>query len=164
MFDKQKHLSQSEDYKGSNNIVLRTAQSDKIAEISKKLEAQVRKPGITKLVVFNDIKLYLNYIFFQLNMVRQKPVGSVETIFSSTYMQNKENQIKSNEQINSTSINSLLVNPFQASVTNSKEMNDSLPQPAPRNLRDKMSNTLDAESISEISDLDSDIDQILKLE
>ncbi|XP_033300071.1 uncharacterized protein MAL13P1.304 isoform X2 [Bombus bifarius] len=139
MFDKQKHLSQSEDYKGSNNIVLRTAQSDKIAEISKKLEAQ-------------------------LNMVRQKPVGSVETIFSSTYMQNKENQIKSNEQINSTSINSLLVNPFQASVTNSKEMNDSLPQPAPRNLRDKMSNTLDAESISEISDLDSDIDQILKLE
>lgn len=58
MFDKQKHLSQSEDYKGSNNIVLRTAQSDKIAEISKKLEAQVRKPGITKLV-FNDIKLYV---------------------------------------------------------------------------------------------------------
>lgn len=59
IFDKQKHLSQSEDYKGSNNIVLRTAQSDKIAEISKKLEAQVRKPGITKLVVFNDFKLYV---------------------------------------------------------------------------------------------------------
>lgn len=79
-------------------------------------------------------------------------------------MQNKENQIKSNEQINSTSISSLLVNPFQASVTNSKETNDSLPQPAPRNLRDKTPNTLHAESISEISDLDSDIDQILKLE
>lgn len=59
MSDKQKHLSQSEDHKGSNNIVLRTAQSDKIAEISKKLEAQVRRPGITKLVVFNDIKLYI---------------------------------------------------------------------------------------------------------
>lgn len=58
MFDKQKHLSQSEDYKGSSNIVLRTAQSDKIAEISKKLEAQVRRPSITKLV-FNDIKLYV---------------------------------------------------------------------------------------------------------
>lgn len=59
MSDKQKHLSQSEHHKGSNNIVLRTAQSDKIAEISKKLEAQVRRPGTTKLVVFNDIKLYI---------------------------------------------------------------------------------------------------------
>ena len=100
-------------------------------------------------------------------MVRQKPIGSIETIFSSTYMQskeNKENQNKSNEQINATSISSLLVNPPQASISNSKRTNDSLPQPAPRNSIDKASEILHAESVSEISDLESDIDQILRLE
>ncbi|KAK9297635.1 hypothetical protein QLX08_008698 [Tetragonisca angustula] len=137
--DEKEYLSQPEDYKSSNNIVLRTTQSDKIAELSKKLEAQ-------------------------LNMVRQKPIGSIETIFSSTYMQNKENQNNNNEQVNATSINSLLVNPFQASISNSKRTNDSLPQPAPRNFIDKESEILHAESVSEMSDLESDIDQILRLE
>ena len=97
-------------------------------------------------------------------MVRQKPIGSIETIFSSTYMQNKENQNNNNEQVNATSINSLLVNPFQASISNSKRTNDSLPQPAPRNFIDKESEILHAESVSEMSDLESDIDQILRLE
>lgn len=97
-------------------------------------------------------------------MVRQKPIGSIETIFSSTYMQNKENQNNNNEQINATSINSLSVNPFQASISNSKRTNDSLPQPAPRNFIDKGSKILHAESVSEISDLESDIDQILRLQ
>ncbi|OAD59232.1 Zinc finger protein DZIP1L [Eufriesea mexicana] len=138
IFNEKKHLSQSEGYRSSNNIILKTAQSDKIAEISKKLEAQ-------------------------LNMVRQKPVGSVETIFSSKYMQNNENQNNNNEQINSTSIGPLLVSPFQASISNSKKTSDFLPQPAPRNLTNKMSEILHTESISEMSDLDSDIDKILKL-
>ncbi|CAD1474912.1 unnamed protein product, partial [Heterotrigona itama] len=135
--DEKEHLSQPEDYKSSNNIVLRTTQSDKIAELSKKLEAQ-------------------------LNMVRQKPIGSIETIFSSTYMQNRENQNKSNEQINATSISSVLVNPLQTSISNTKRTSNSLPQPAPRNFIDKTSEILHAESVSEISDLESDIDQILK--
>ncbi|XP_017793552.1 PREDICTED: centromere protein F [Habropoda laboriosa] len=135
--DEGKYLSE-QDYKSSNNIVLKTSQSDKIAEISRKLEAQ-------------------------LNMVRQKPVGSVETIFTSTFVQNKENHNKSNEQLNSTSISSLLESPIHASISNFKKPNDLLPQPAPRNLKDKISETLRAESISEISDLDSDIDKILKL-
>ncbi|CAL7937798.1 unnamed protein product [Xylocopa violacea] len=136
----RKQLFGSEDYKNSSAIVLKTAQSDKIAELSRKLEAQ-------------------------LNMVRQKPAGSVETIFSSKYIQNKENQNKSNEQINSTDArNSLLDNQLHMSVSVSKKTNDSLPQPAPRNVKDKTSETLYAESISEISDLDSDIDKILKLQ
>ncbi|XP_076759663.1 DAZ interacting zinc finger protein 1 isoform X2 [Xylocopa sonorina] len=137
----RKHLFGSEDYKNSSTIILKTAQSDKIAELSRKLEAQ-------------------------LNMVRQKPAGSIETIFSSKYIQNKENQNKNNEQINSTdAINSLLDNQLHIPVQSiSKKTNNSLPQPAPRNIKDKTSETLYAESISEISDLDSDIDKILKLE
>ncbi|CAK9795546.1 Cilium assembly protein DZIP1L [Anthophora plagiata] len=136
--EERKYIPEQENYKNSNNIVLKTSQSDKIAEISRKLEAQ-------------------------LNMVRQKPVGSVETIFTSKFVQNKENPNKSNEQFNSTSISSLLESPINESISNSIKANDMLPQAAPRNLKDKMSETLHAESISEISDLDSDIDKILKL-
>lgn len=41
-FGEKTYTSEPEEYKGSNSIVLKTTQSDKIAEISKKLEAQVR--------------------------------------------------------------------------------------------------------------------------
>ncbi|XP_006609158.1 origin recognition complex subunit 1 isoform X2 [Apis dorsata] len=136
--DERKYLSQLEDYKNSSNIILKTAQSDKIAELSKKLE-------------------------IQLNMVRQKPIGSVETIFSSKCIQNKKNQNKSIEQINPTSISSFVINPGQMSLAYTKKPND-LSQPASYNLTDKMSEILHTESVSEISDLDSDIDKILKLE
>lgn len=37
----QSHIPEQENYKNTGNIVLKTSQSDKIAEISKKLEAQV---------------------------------------------------------------------------------------------------------------------------
>lgn len=97
-------------------------------------------------------------------MVRQKPIGSVETIFSSKYIQNKKNQNKSIEQINPTSISSFVINPVQTSLSYSKNPNDLLPQSASYNLTDKISEILHAESVSEISDLDSDIDKILKLE
>lgn len=103
-------------------------------------------------------------MLFQLSMVRQKPVGSVETIFSSKYIQDRENHTSDNKQMNSTSISSLLESPFKALAFNPKVINDSLPQAAPRNLKNKISETLHSESISEISDLDSDIDKILKLE
>lgn len=96
-------------------------------------------------------------------MVRQKPIGSVETIFSSKYIQNKKNQNKSIEQIN-PSISSFVINPVQTSLSYSKKPNDLLPQSASYNLTDKISEILHAESVSEISDLDSDIDKILKLE
>lgn len=95
-------------------------------------------------------------------MVRQKPIGSVETIFSSNYIQNKKNQNKSIEQINPTSISSFVINPVQTSLSYSKKPNELLP--ASYNLTDKISEILHAESVSEISDLDSDIDKILKLE
>lgn len=96
-------------------------------------------------------------------MVRQKPIGSVETIFSSKCIQNKKNQNKSIEQINPTSISSFVINPGQMSLAYTKKPND-LSQPASYNLTDKMSEILHTESVSEISDLDSDIDKILKLE
>lgn len=95
-------------------------------------------------------------------MVRQKPIGSVETIFSSNYIQNKKNQNKSIEQIN-PSISSFVINPVQTSLSYSKKPNELL-QPASYNLTHKISEILHAESVSEISDLDSDIDKILKLE
>ncbi|XP_076631719.1 DAZ interacting zinc finger protein 1 [Colletes latitarsis] len=135
----KKHLSEGESYKSTSNIMLKTTQSDKIAEISKKLEAQ-------------------------LSMVRQKPVGSVETIFSSKYVQDRENRSYDNQQMRSTSTGFRLESPFKASTFNSKALNDSLPQAAPRNLKNKMPETLHSESISESSDLDSDIDKLLKLE
>lgn len=97
-------------------------------------------------------------------MVRQKPIGSIETIFSSNYIQNKKNQNKSIEQINPTSISSFVINPVQTSLSYSKKPNELLLQPASCNLTDKISEILHAESVSEISDLDSDIDKILKLE
>lgn len=97
-------------------------------------------------------------------MVRQKPIGSIETIFSSNYIQNKKNQNKSIEQINPTSISSFVINPVQTSLSYSKKPNELLSQPASCNLTDKISEILHAESVSEISDLDSDIDKILKLE
>lgn len=97
-------------------------------------------------------------------MVRQKPVGSVETIFSSSYVHNQETQCKNEEGINSGNMNSFLENSIPSSILISKNANDLLPQPAPRTLKDNMYKTSRAESISEISDLDSDIDKILKLE
>lgn len=93
-------------------------------------------------------------------MVRQKPVGSVETIFSSTYKQGTRNENKDNEKINYTSINSFLESSFRPS--NSKLTNELLL--SPHNVKDKVNETLYAESVSDISDLDSDIDKILKLE
>ena len=135
----QSHLPEQENYKNTGNIVLKTSQSDKIAEISKKLEAQ-------------------------LSMVRQKPVGSIETIFSSKYMQNREDHNTNNQRKTSTSISSLLESPFKPSAFSSEVTKNQTPQPAPRNLKDKTPESSHTESISEISDLDSDIDKILKLE
>ncbi|XP_015434785.1 PREDICTED: zinc finger protein Dzip1 [Dufourea novaeangliae] len=137
-FDEKKHLSESEHYKNTSNIILKTAQSDKIAEISRKLEEQ-------------------------LSMVRQKPVGSVQTIFAPKYVQEKQSENNDNQQMSSRSISSLSEGPVKASTLSCKLSNDLSPQAAPRNLKDKISETLHVESISEVSDLESEIDRILKL-
>lgn len=97
-------------------------------------------------------------------MVRQKPVGSVETIFSSKYIENREDQNTNNQRKTSASISSLLESSFKPSTFSSKVTKNQAPQPAPRNLKDKTPESSRTESISEISDLDSDIDKILKLE
>ncbi|XP_076242360.1 DAZ interacting zinc finger protein 1 isoform X2 [Calliopsis andreniformis] len=132
--NEKRYLSERDNDKNTSNIILKTTQSDKIAEISKKLE-------------------------IQLSMARKKPTGAVETIFSSKRAEDTENQ-----QISTSSISSLLESSLKVPTLNSKVTNSSLPQPAPRNLKDKTSEILHTESISEISDLDSDIDKILKLE
>ncbi|XP_076651465.1 DAZ interacting zinc finger protein 1 [Halictus rubicundus] len=137
-FDEQNHLSEKEGFKNTSNIVLKTSQSDKIAEISRKLEEK-------------------------LSMVRQRPVGSVETIFSSKYIQDKQSQNNDTPQMSSTSISSLLESSLKGSTFNSK-LTDSVPRPAPRNSKDKTAEALYVESISEISDLDVEISDILKLE
>lgn len=95
-------------------------------------------------------------------MVRQKPVGSVETIFVSKYGQDKQSRHNDSQQIISTNAGYLFESPVKASVYNPKVSNNSAPQPAPRNLKDKTLETLHVESISEISDLDSEINEILK--
>lgn len=97
-------------------------------------------------------------------MARQKPIGSVEAMFPPKHAQDTESHINDNQQLSSTSISSLLESSLKASTFNSKVTNDTLPQPAPRTLRDKTPEILRTESISEISDLDSDLDKILKLE
>ncbi|XP_053975577.1 cilium assembly protein DZIP1 isoform X1 [Hylaeus volcanicus] len=137
--DEKKHLSERESYKSTSNIMLKTVQSDKIAEISKKLEAQ-------------------------LSMVRRKPVGSIETMFSLKYVQDRENHSNDNQRMSSTNIASLLESPVRTSTFSPKVVNDSLPQAAPRNLKNKIPESSHSDSISEISDLDSDIDKILRLE
>ncbi|XP_078033157.1 DAZ interacting zinc finger protein 1 isoform X2 [Augochlora pura] len=139
VFDDQKHLSDRESFKNTSNIVLKTAQSDKIAKISKKLEEQ-------------------------LSLVRQKPVGSVETIFSSKYMQDTQNQNNDAQQMSiSTSISSIVDSSVKGSISNYK-LNDLIPRPAPRNSKEKSSSTLYVESVTDISDLDAQINDILKLE
>nr|XP_033341609.1 interaptin [Megalopta genalis] len=139
VFDDQRHLSDRESSKNTSNIVLKTTQSDKIAKISRKLEEQ-------------------------LSLVRQKPVGSVETIFSSKYMQDKQNQDNDTQQMSiSSSISSFVDSSIKVSTSGSK-LNDLIPRPAPRNLKEKSSNTLYVESITDISDLDAQINDILKLE
>ncbi|XP_076295278.1 DAZ interacting zinc finger protein 1 [Lasioglossum baleicum] len=137
-FDEQKHLPEKEGFKNTSNIVLKTSQSDKIAEISRKLEEK-------------------------LSMVRQKPVGSVETIFSSKYIQDKQSPNINTPKMSSTNISSLLESSLKGSTLNSK-LNNSVPRPAPRNSKDKTAEALYMESVSEISDLDAEINDILKLE
>nr|XP_031825718.1 zinc finger protein Dzip1 [Nomia melanderi] len=138
-FDEKKHSVDRENYKNTSSIVLKTAQSDKIVELSRKLEEQ-------------------------LSMVRHKPVGSVETIFASTYGQDKQSRNNDSQEIISTNAGYLFESPVKASLYNPKLSNDSVPQPAPRNLKDKTLETLHVESISEISDLESEINEILKSE
>ncbi|KAG7200526.1 hypothetical protein KM043_001090 [Ampulex compressa] len=131
---------QPENRSNTSNIVLKTSQSEKIAEISRKIEAQ-------------------------LSMARRQPVGAVETMFLSGYMQEKQKENDDDQQISSSSITSSLLGSPVLETLSSANSNSAIPQPAPRHLKEKESNALHTKrtlSFTDNSDLESDIDEILK--
>ncbi|KAG5309121.1 DZI1L protein, partial [Pseudoatta argentina] len=139
--ERGEYALQKEKSMSTGNIVLKTSQSDKIAEISKKIQEQ-------------------------LNISRKPPVGSVETIFRvNTGSQDFMNYNAGNQLLNSTSLVSSILDSPMRNSTSPKTKGDIFPQPAPRTLKDKKDPAI-VQRKNEIkySDLDSDIDEILQME
>ncbi|XP_011145634.2 zinc finger protein DZIP1L isoform X1 [Harpegnathos saltator] len=135
---------QKEKSMSTGNIILKTSQSDKIAEISKKIQEQ-------------------------LTIARKPPVGSVETIFRShVNLQNLTDYNARNQLLSSTSLPNTIPESLMQSFTSPEAKNNMLfPQPAPRTLKDKDLVAAQREnqmSPLKYSDLDSDIDEILQME
>ncbi|XP_039303842.1 zinc finger protein DZIP1 isoform X2 [Solenopsis invicta] len=138
--ERREYALQKEKSMSTGNIVLKTSQSDKIAEISKKIQEQ-------------------------LSIARKPPVGSVETIFRlNTSSQDLTNYNAGNHLLNSNRlVSSILDSPIQ-SFTSPKAKRNVFPQPAPRTLKDKDLSVVQHKSEIKYSDLDSDIDEILQME
>ncbi|KYN13666.1 Zinc finger protein DZIP1L [Trachymyrmex cornetzi] len=138
--EKGEYALQKEKSMSTSNIVLKTSQSDKIAEISKKIQEQ-------------------------LSISKKPPVGSVETIFRvNTSSQDFMNYNGGNQLLNSTSlVNSILDSPMR-NFTSPKAKGNIFPQPAPRTLKDKDPAIVQRKNEIKYSDLDSDIDEILQME
>ncbi|XP_011258154.2 zinc finger protein DZIP1 [Camponotus floridanus] len=132
---------QKEKSMSTSNIILKTSQSDKIAEISKKIQEQ-------------------------LSIARKPPAGSVETIFrSNTNLQDLANYNAENDLLKSISLTSSISdNPVRNIITSPKAKGSIVPQPAPRTLKDKDLTIVQHKSELKYSDLDSDIDEILQME
>ncbi|XP_018402622.1 PREDICTED: zinc finger protein DZIP1 [Cyphomyrmex costatus] len=132
---------QKEKSMSTGNIVLKTSQSDKIAEISKKIQEQ-------------------------LSISRKPPAGSVETIFrvNTSTSQDFMNYNAENQLLNSTSLMSSILDSPMRNFTNPKAKGNIFPQPAPRTLKDKDSTIVQRKNEIKYSDLDSDIDEILQME
>nr|XP_012235197.1 PREDICTED: zinc finger protein DZIP1L isoform X1 [Linepithema humile] len=121
----------------TSNIILKTSQSDKIAEISKKIQEQ-------------------------LSIARKPPVGSVETIFrSSTNLQDLTN-FNANNRLSSSLTGTISESPLP-NFTSTNTKSSVFPQPAPRTRKDT-DLTVHREHELKYSDLDSDIDEILQME
>ncbi|XP_070149241.1 cilium assembly protein DZIP1 isoform X1 [Polyergus mexicanus] len=137
--ERREYGLQKEKSMSTSNIVLKTSQSDKIAEISKKIQEQ-------------------------LSIARKPPAGSVETIFrSNTNLQNLTNYNVEDDLLKSISLTSSISdNPVQ-NVMSPKAKDSVLPQPAPRTLKDKNLTIAQYKSELNYSDLDSDIDEILQM-
>ncbi|KAL0132610.1 hypothetical protein PUN28_000399 [Cardiocondyla obscurior] len=138
--ERGEYALQKEKSMSTGNIVLKTAQSDKIAEISKRIQEQ-------------------------LSIARKPPVGSVETIFRlNMSSQDLTNYNAGNQLLNSTNLMSPNLDSSLQNFTSPKTKGTILPQPAPRTLKDK--NLVISQRKNEIkySDLDSDIDEILQME
>ncbi|KMR05341.1 zinc finger protein dzip1l [Lasius niger] len=133
--EREEYGLQKEKSMSTSNIVLKTSQSDKIAEISKKIQEQ-------------------------LSIARKPPAGSIETIFRSNMnLQDLANYNAENHLLKSISLSN---NPV-LNVTTPKEKDSILPQPAPRTLKDKDLTIAQRKSELKYSDLDSDIDEILQM-
>lgn len=138
--DRREYALQKEKSMSTGNIVLKTSQSDKIAEISKKIQEQ-------------------------LSIARKPPVGSVETMFRfNTSSQDLTNYNAGNQLLNSTSLISSILDSPVRSFTSPKAKDNIFPQPAPRTLKDKDPAIVQRKSEIKYSDLDSDIDEILQME
>ncbi|XP_050462701.1 cilium assembly protein DZIP1 isoform X2 [Cataglyphis hispanica] len=136
--ERREYGLQKEKSMSTSNIILKTSQSDKIAEISKKIQEQ-------------------------LSIARKPPAGSVETIFrSNTNLQNLTNDNTEDDLLKSISLTSSISDPGQ-DVTSSKTKDSVFPQPAPRTLKDKDLSIAQCRSELKYSDLDSDIDEILQM-
>ncbi|XP_015179501.1 PREDICTED: zinc finger protein DZIP1L [Polistes dominula] len=133
-----------------DNIILRTTQAEKIAEISKKIEKQ-------------------------LSISRKKPVGSIEAMFPSTLFskdnEKKETQDNKNAQypyLSSISISSSSLENLSPKLAgNSKVNSTKFPMPTPRNLQKKELNSTEPKKtlpITNDSNLEADIEDILQTE
>ncbi|XP_032663386.1 zinc finger protein Dzip1 isoform X2 [Odontomachus brunneus] len=135
---------QKEKSMSTGNILLKTSQSDKIAEISKKIQEQ-------------------------LNIVRKPPVGSVETIFRANMnLQDLAGYSAGNRLLNATSLpDTISESPIRSFASPKAKSSMLFPQPAPRTLKDKDLTVAEREnqlSPLKYSDLDSDIDEILQMD
>ncbi|XP_020292118.1 zinc finger protein DZIP1L [Pseudomyrmex gracilis] len=135
--ERRENTLQKEKSLSTGNIVLKTSQSDKIAEISKKIQEQ-------------------------LNIARKPPVGSVETIFRSTSSSQDLTNFNLTNNLSNQSMNSHISETHVYKFISPKPSDSALPQPAPRTLKDN--NIAPRENKFKYSDLDSDIDEILQIE
>ncbi|RLU26220.1 hypothetical protein DMN91_000013 [Ooceraea biroi] len=138
--ERREYALQKEKSMSTGNIILKTSQSDKIAEISKKIQEQ-------------------------LSIARKPPIGSVETIFRShTNLHDLTNYNTGSHLFSSTSVTSpVSENPARNFTSPTAKINV-FPQPAPRTLKDKDLRKTHSASELRYSDLDSDIDEILQME
>ncbi|KAL2748608.1 zinc finger protein Dzip1 [Vespula maculifrons] len=133
-----------------DNIVLKTTQAEKIAEISKKIEKQ-------------------------LLISRKKPIGSIEAMFPSvSILENNEkeetqdNKIAQYPYLSSISSSSSSLENLSPKVTvNSKVNGIKFPLPTPRNLQKKELNFIESQKTlpsTNDTNLEADIDDILQTE
>ncbi|KAF7382299.1 hypothetical protein HZH68_015218 [Vespula germanica] len=133
-----------------DNIVLKTTQAEKIAEISKKIEKQ-------------------------LLISRKKPIGSIEAMFPSvSILENNEkeeiqdNKIAQYPYLSSISTSSSSLENLSPKLTvNSKVNGIKFPLPTPRNLQKKELNFIESQKtlpVTNDTNLDADIDDILQTE
>ncbi|XP_014604439.1 PREDICTED: protein PFC0760c [Polistes canadensis] len=150
MSDEKVQAIQKRKSSSVDNIILKTTQAEKIAEISKKIEKQ-------------------------LSISRKKPVGSIEAMFPSTLIlkdnEKEETQDNKNVQypyLSSVSIsNSSLENLSPKLAGNSKVNGTKFPMPTPRNLQKKELNSTESKKtllITNDANLEADIEDILETE